>query len=404
MKPRSNEVTAADIDHARHRSWLALGRKRPTIAVLTDNMDRTRGGYESSLRYGFQERCRELGIHLAIVVGRITDSRKSIADPHNELFGLIGPLVADGVVLLSAGLEGNCGVDLLRCLCPRLHPLPLCSVGLELPNIPSIVHDGRVGMVKAVEHVLGHHARRRVLYLHGIPTNADAVSRLNVCREVMSRYGLTLADSAIGLGNFTLVDGYRAARTKFEQDSSFDAIIAANDGMALGALDALRERGIIPGSNVSVTGFDDMTDARFSDPPLTTVSQPLHQMAHAAIDLIAAQWIGKPLPAVNTIESDFVVRNSCGCGQYEIDLQSESILAKDASLASFFAATSERLAASIAPRLGYSPDASLSQARLRGSLHRGLPRSVWSSEVTRDGHATLPRLKRERTAAPGNRN
>jgi len=206
------------------------------------------------------------------------------------------------------------------------------------------------------------------------------------------------------LGNFTLVDGYRAARTKFEQDSSFDAIIAANDGMALGALDALRERGIIPGSNVSVTGFDDMTDARFSDPPLTTVSQPLHQMARAAIDLIAAQWIGKPLPAVNTIESDFVVRNSCGCGQYEIDLQSESILAKDASLASFFAATSERLAASIAPRLGYSPDASLSQARLRGSLHRGLPRSVWSSEVTRDGHATLPRLKRERTAAPGNRN
>ncbi len=362
MNPATIEITAAEIQQSRHRPWLEQGRSRPTIAVLTDNIERTRGGYEYTLRIGFQGRCRELGIDLAFVVGRLR-ATGTIPGSHNDIFKIVGAANADGLIVLAPGLQGNCGIDLEGALLPKLRGMPLCSVGLEIHEIPSIVHDGRAGMVQLVEHVVSHHARRRVLFVDGIPSNPDAIARLEACREVMSRHGLSLDSNAVVVGNFSPADSYSAIVAAYGHGAHYDAIITANDGMALSALNFLCERMIAAGEEVSVTGFDDMPEARFSQPPLTTVSQPLERMARVAIDVIAAQWLGQPTAALTTIEADLIVRESCGCQRRELQLPASTWSVGDREPTGLFAAELAYLAAAIAPLLGYTREASLAQAQ-----------------------------------------
>jgi serine phosphatase RsbU (regulator of sigma subunit) len=93
----------------------------------------------------------------------------------------------------------------------------------------------------------------------------------------------------------------------------FDGLAAANDYMALGAIPALQERDLQVPSDVAVVGFDDIEDARFSTPPLTTVRQPLYQQGEAALELVLAQLDGAEVAPQTTDATELVVRLSCGC-------------------------------------------------------------------------------------------
>ena len=89
----------------------------------------------------------------------------------------------------------------------------------------------------------------------------------------------------------------------------FDGLVAANDYMALGAIPALQERDLQVPSDVAVVGFDDIEDARFSTPPLTTARQPLYQQGEAALDLVLAQIEGAEVAPRRPPRPSW----SCGC-------------------------------------------------------------------------------------------
>ena len=93
----------------------------------------------------------------------------------------------------------------------------------------------------------------------------------------------------------------------------FDAVVAASDAMALGAIDALRARGVRVPEEVAVVGFDDIEAARFATPPLTTVRQPLHEQGRRAVELLLALLRGEPVPEQITLHTELVTRRSCRC-------------------------------------------------------------------------------------------
>ena len=94
----------------------------------------------------------------------------------------------------------------------------------------------------------------------------------------------------------------------------FDAVVAANDEMATGAIDVLRKHGRRVPQDIPVTGFDDLTLARLGNPPLTTVAQPFDQVADWAVRAIEEQIAGRAVPACTQVAARFVRRQSCGCG------------------------------------------------------------------------------------------
>ncbi len=95
--------------------------------------------------------------------------------------------------------------------------------------------------------------------------------------------------------------------------SEFDAIIAANDYMAFGVVDELVRRRISVPDQLAVVGFDDITLARYHEPSLSTVRQPLDQLGREAVRLLFDRLDQKPVAEANELSTELVLRRSCGC-------------------------------------------------------------------------------------------
>ncbi len=305
-------------------------------------MDHLGSGYETQLRTGFENSCARYNCNLVFVVGRPLFSPDPLSVVHNRVYGLVRPGSMDGVIFVSAGLASACGADRLKELCESYRPMALCSIGIELPDVPSIVIDNQLGMEAVIEHVIRDHGRRRVAFVGGPPKNADAIARMQVYRKVLERHGIEYSPNLTAFGDFTYSTGLVATNTLLERGAQFDALVAANDGMALGAIDSLKRSGSRVPGDICVAGFDDLVSARFSNPPLTTARQPLERMAALALDTIVAQLDGNLVPIRVCLPVELVKRRSCGC-HFRNAVGTESRAVDSPSLTEFLGKNSERL-------------------------------------------------------------
>jgi phosphoserine phosphatase RsbU/P len=303
-------------------SELRPGRK--TIAVLVDYIDQTTDGYESELRAGFEAQCRLRDVNLLIVVGRALSTPVPHSAHFNDIYPLLIPSCTDALILVSAGLAEFIGLAELACWCRTLGPLPLCSLGVTMPGVPSIVADNRAGMRAVVEHVVVGHRRKKMVYLHG-GENPDGIERLEVFRAVVAEQGLFLNPRLILNANFEISHAKQSILALLDQGTEFDSVIAANDGMAVGALRALDARRIRVPQDVLVSGFDDLGISRVTEPAITTVRQPLKRMATLAVDSIIDQWEGHHVSECTTVSTQLVVRDSCGCGRATLTQPGQAI-------------------------------------------------------------------------------
>ncbi|MGC4087218.1 MAG: substrate-binding domain-containing protein [Polyangiaceae bacterium] len=307
---------------------------RKTIAVLVDYIDQILDGYESELRAGFEAQCRAHDVNLLIVVGRALQAQESVSAHYNDVYRLLMPSCVDGLIVLSSALARSVGPTAFVEWCKQLGPVPLCSLGAALPGIPSVVADSRAGMSAVVEHIVEKHQRKRVVLLH-CAGNLDGVERLEVCTEALVRRGLPIDQRSIIDAHFDMSTAERALLALIDEGAKFDAVIAGNDGMAVGALRAAQARGLQVPADVLVSGFDDVSVSRLTDPALTTVRPPLRRMARLAVDAIVAQWNGAQVDECVAVPAELVVRGSCGCGQTQASVskpdesaQSERLLAE----------------------------------------------------------------------------
>ena len=199
-------------------------------------------------------------------------------------------------------------------LCARLAPLPLASIAIAPPGVPGLLVDEAPGMRQALEHLIVRHSCRRIAFIRGPSVNAEAEHRYAIYRQVLEERGLAFDPNLVCEGTFEKSAGEAAVEVLVdERKVQFDGLAAANDYMALGAIPALQERDLRVPSDVAVVGFDDIEDARFSTPPLTTVRQPLYQQGEAALELVLAQLEGAQVAPQTTAATELVVRLSCGC-------------------------------------------------------------------------------------------
>ncbi|MGC4091578.1 MAG: substrate-binding domain-containing protein [Polyangiaceae bacterium] len=275
-----------------------------------DHVDHLEGGYATQVRLGLERACAERDVELLIFVGR-----EFGVLPHSRIYELLDPDCVDGAVLLSSGLSARLGLPALIDFAERCPALPLCSLGIELPGVPSVIADNRPGLAELFDHLIVDHGKRRLAFLAGHEHNPDARTRLAVYREALERHGLGFDESLLVREAFDPSTGARATRELLERGVVFDAIVAGNDAGALGALETLRERGLRVPRDVALTGFDDLTLCRFTKPPLTTVRQPIARMAAVAVGMVCDQIEGKPAVACVRLPVELVRRASCGCRQ-----------------------------------------------------------------------------------------
>ena len=193
---------------------------------------------------------------------------------------------------------------------------PVISVGLELGAAPSITSNDETGVFQAVAHLAKRHERKRIAFIAGPADSVDASRRLSSYRLALDSLGLVADPALVVSGDYEASSGREAVRQLRRHAWPFDAVVAANDLMAIGAAEALKAAGLRVPEDVSVVGFDDMEESAFSAPTLTTVRQPLSEQAVAAVRHLA-RWVQQGSREGHqehtVIASPLVIRESCGC-------------------------------------------------------------------------------------------
>jgi DNA-binding LacI/PurR family transcriptional regulator/signal transduction histidine kinase len=220
----------------------------------------------------------------------------------------------DGLILIAGTLVQRFGTEELARLATRDPDLPVVSVALELPGCDSVLVDNESGMRDIVGHLIAHHGYRRIGFIRGPESSPEAERRFRVYREVLSQHGLVVDDAWIAPGMFDGVSGQRAVELLFDQrKADLEALVAANDEMALGAIDALVARGTRVPEQVAVVGFDDTEMSNFATPSLTTVRQPLSKLGRRAATMLLDRLQGRAVSSPLILPTEAVLRESCGC-------------------------------------------------------------------------------------------
>lgn len=173
--------------------------------------------------------------------------------------------------------------------------------------------DGATGIEMAVQHLveLGH---RRIGYL--TPPNEQHLTRFrwDGFESGMTKANLTIDPQLIYEGDFSEKSGQRGTHELLDLSNPPTGIICSNDRMAFGAMRAIQARGLVVGKDISVVGFDDLPLAHYSNPPLTTLSQPFHEIGKMLFKLLMSRIspTAKPMSGGIMLKPMLQVRQSTG--------------------------------------------------------------------------------------------
>ncbi len=285
--------------------------RRRVIGLLLGNAGLRGTDYQGLIRAGVEQRCKQFGIDLWVYAGRHAwEARK----PERGLvYELVSADRVDGIIFAGAVIA--CFMDLreLHETVRKRCPVPMASIGYHLEGVPSILVENGPGMAGVVEHLARDHGRQRFGFIAGPEGHNESEERLRAARGVLERYGIAHGPEAVVHGNFSRDSGVLGMRELADRLKNIDAVVAANDDMAVGAMETIGQRGWHCPDDVAVTGFDDDPTAQVCIPSITTVRQPVFRMGMEAADHIIAAWEGEACPLLTMLETEPVFRASCGC-------------------------------------------------------------------------------------------
>jgi sigma-B regulation protein RsbU (phosphoserine phosphatase) len=278
-------------------------KSKPRLGMFLRGGDYT---YQNEIVLGAHDECQEHGVDLYCFAGGLITT----PDPRNLVYQLCGPEDLDGVILVTGTMASEDSPE-IEALFRRFAGLPICTIGSPRPGVPSLGVDNTSGVRELTRHLIERHQCRRIAFIAG--QNNESARRLQGYQEALAACGLTYDARLVQQGDFTPPSGARAVATLFEQCGGCDGIVAGNDWMALGALDALEARGLRVPEDVALTGFDDIEQARFVTPPLSTVRQSPRQLGSRAVRRVLGVAENQPEPMAVLLPTLTIIRQSCGC-------------------------------------------------------------------------------------------
>jgi LacI family transcriptional regulator len=281
------------------RSYLILALNDRT-RTIEDWQARQGSDWIDQMLRGGLLKCAEHGYRLIF----------ELVDTHNdhverELKATIAALQPDGIILTPPHSDNPLITDLLN-----KANIPFAQIGSEgtQGGIPLIMGDEQAAS-DATEYLqrLGH---TRIGFIAGPDSYLLSGWRTKGWRSAMEAAESTI-DGLCGEGDFSLESGQAAALALLQSDDRPTAIIASNDQMAIGTIRAAEQMGLRVPDDLSVISFDNTPMARFTQPPLTAIDQPISETTSRAVELLIAAQKGEELPEEPTIVSaDLIVRDS----------------------------------------------------------------------------------------------
>ena len=248
------------------------GNRSFMIGLFVDDPS---GDYISKVQRGILRRCEEAGCHLVVDVLR---ERGNDA----KLRQILNSIRFDGVVLSSPVCDDVTVLDALR---ERQVPTVRIGPGVDAKDMGQIEIDDFKAAFEATEYLIkaGH---KRIAFVKGDPNHGCSLDREQGYSKAMRAHGLPVSNDLVVPGMFSYDSGYQAAEKLLAVKDRPTAVFASNDEMAAGVVACAQAHGLRVPGELSVMGFDDDFLATIMSPAITTVRQPIEDMAARAVDLI----------------------------------------------------------------------------------------------------------------------
>jgi DNA-binding LacI/PurR family transcriptional regulator len=303
VSPQAREAVLNAIDelgYVPNRAARALVTQRTDTVALVVSESEQRVWDEpffAGIIRGISNGLADTGLQLLLAIAQ---SRAE----HKRLEHYLTPQHVDGVLLGS--LHGD--DPLPRHLEENGVPTVLVGQPVGLDPVSRVDADNRGGAREAVNHLL-ERGRRRIATITGAQDMGVGVDRLAGYHDALAAAGA--ANGLIAYGDFSEDSGARGMRELLDLAPDLDAVFTASDPMAIGAMRVLKQHGLRIPDDVAVVGFDDSATARHTEPPLTSVHQPLEAMGREMAHLLHARIKGEaPEHPTVILETHLVVRDS----------------------------------------------------------------------------------------------
>jgi DNA-binding LacI/PurR family transcriptional regulator len=178
-------------------------------------------------------------------------------------------------------------------------------------HYPCIRVDGADGFVELVKHLVKN-GFKRFAYIGGPSNLVNHSERLKWFRQAIQFHGLVQDKELIAAADLTSTGGYQSAIDLLSLPDPPDAILCINDETAFGVLHAAHRRGLTIGQDLAVAGFDGVRDAKYSEPPLTTLDIPVFDIARQLVDMLLKTIEGEDVDSPVWIKPNLLIRPSTG--------------------------------------------------------------------------------------------
>ena len=232
----------------------------------------------------------------------------------NNIYSLINYKMFDGVILLIntiADPEEKKKVVAMA----KASMLPVVVFDCnDYPQFLNVAIDNKKVMSEIVRHVITAHGAKDICFVSGPKNNPESTARFLAYCEVLDSEGIAVDENNVFFSDFRSSGGKKAVEELLSGGRNLpDALICANDTMALAAMDELENRGYSVPEDIIVTGFDNMYISRQHLPALTTVERPLEEAGHAACEMLLNAITGTHWEQTRKLEAKAIFSESCGC-------------------------------------------------------------------------------------------
>ena len=298
---------------------------RKTIGIILFDIT---GYYQQQLVHTLSKTASKHGYNL-LTFSAFTiygSDTKNAAGEYNILH-LIPYEQLDALIVCHDTFNSNEAVEELWKLVTERCQAPIISIRKKVNGCYNILVEDTDAIPAFVRHFHDVHHFDRIAFMSGPYNHPDAIFRLEKYKEAMAELGLDCPEEYIFEGNFWKDCALDASKHFMSLKKRPQAIVCANDYMALSLCKELTLQGYSVPQDIAISGFDDVRDARANVPPLTTCYVSVSDMAKKAMETIDTLQNGKEAPACTFVPTKIIIRNSCGC---------ESSTMKDLSLSRMY--------------------------------------------------------------------
>ncbi len=300
--------------------------KRLNIGLFIDDIDAV---FTSEAVKGAELGAIAIDANLFIFPGMYLDNT-DISDDHtryeyqyNILFQFASENHLDVLYIMMGMIGSRVSVDERVSFLEQFLGIPIVTLYTKMDGYASIIFDNQIAFMQGIRHLITDHGAKKIGYVSGPATNVDAMERLDAYQKVLAEAGIPYNEDYVIYGNFeesseTIIGEFVAAHPEL------DAMVFANDRMALGGYRAFKKMGIRVGRDLLVVSFDNSAFAATLVPPLTTVEANAAELSYKAI-ANAKSFVRTGKLDNLVVNTHLMKRSSCGCIGFDYQTMSEKL-------------------------------------------------------------------------------